>query len=111
MNKHVMMLEQAKELIKQGWTQHAYARTTDGTSVVYLDSYAVCWCMVGALYAVNGKFIDNDTSREYYGLRYLWPAVTLKNEVELTQWNDSSERTVDDVLDAYNKAIELAKLG
>lgn len=110
MNKYVDILQKARGLLVKGWTKGAYARIADNTPVIFSHSNATCWCMVGALYAANSKFVSNNSTGEFYGLRYLWAAITLGNESELTHWNDTPERTINDVLDVYDKAIQLAEI-
>jgi hypothetical protein len=108
MNKHVETLQNAKLLVLQGWTHGAYARDASNETIHFSDLNATCFCTVGAIYRANGPFIDNNTTGEYYGLRYLWKAVKLENEPELTHWNDAPGRTLNDILDVYDKAIQIA---
>jgi hypothetical protein len=109
MNKHVTTLQSARELIAKGWTQKVYARLADDTAIHFFNKDACRFCMVGAIYRANDKFVDKGTTDNYYGIRYLWTAVNLDSEAQLTLWNDTPERTVDEVLAAYDKAITLAE--
>jgi hypothetical protein len=106
MNNHVEALQIARELLVKGWTKGAYARAADNTPVSFANKDAFGWCMVGACYKANGLL--NIRFLECNGLQYLWKAVKLGNEPELTHWNDAPGRTLDDVLAVYDKAIELA---
>lgn len=93
----------ADEIRRRGWYQGDYG--SDETS--YRS------CKVCALGAVNAAFFDGDP---FVGiLMGDWTrrrAITLLEEVvggNVGVWNDQSARTVEEVLDAFEKAAELAE--
>ena len=50
----VKVLQDAKELIKKGWTKKAYARDLAGKVVDPWSHAAVCWCARGAIMKAAG---------------------------------------------------------
>jgi hypothetical protein len=112
MNKHVKVLQDARELITKGWTQKVYARLADNAPIHFFNKDACSFCMVGAIYRCNVAIVDNGTTDNYYnyyGIQYLWTALGFNGESQLTEWNDIPNRTVDEVLTVYDNAIVLAE--
>jgi hypothetical protein len=88
----------ALELIRQGWTQHTFARDENEKAVRFTDPNAVKWCSTGAIGAV------------YPGTREYISAIEklmqwLPTEVfSISFWNDAPERTHAEVISAFEKA-------
>jgi hypothetical protein len=108
----VDVLTKARELIAtKGWTQNAWARTADGRGLRVRDGHlaedelsgATCFCLRGAIAAVTGN-------ADHSAQNYLLQAVGMPEEwhAYLADWNDDDDRTADDVLAIYDKAISLA---
>jgi len=91
----------AREKIERGWTQKAYARSEDGSSVAYNSPDAVCWCPIGAIVAV-----DSSLGRASDQAVKIFAETVETSTSKLTQWNDTPDRTQDEVLIAFGWAIE-----
>lgn len=72
------------------WCKGDYAKNEDNIYCHWSDSDAIQYCLVGAINKIYGhdalyvyKKIQNYLNLEPYGI--------------ITYWNDSSERTIDDV--------------
>lgn len=98
-------LQKARDLIAEpgAWTQGEWARNADGDRVYLRAESAVRFCADGALRAISerGRFAANGFLR-----RVLPGAPFYPNTIE---FNDAKGRTQAEVVDAFNRAIELAK--
>jgi hypothetical protein len=92
-------LREARKLIERGWCRNIQAMDKLGRDVDPHDPEAVCWCVYGALGAVDAINDDN----------VLRPLKRAVGSPQLANWNDASERTQAEVLAAFDKAIELAE--
>lgn len=82
----------AAELVKKGWTQFCYARTSNGIKINPLDDEATQWCITGSLLRSA-----NDLG---------FPFDSLPRYVQYNpNWNDDPERTQEEVA---NVLLELA---
>ena len=96
------ILENTRYLLKtpNRWIKDDLANTEAGLKTQPGSPYAVKWCLVGAL---------TKASMPYSNMECLWDAMTLLKDITgaslLTQWNDDKERTHEDVMDAFDKAI------
>lgn len=88
------------------WTQKAYARDHEGTSIDERDGYAnaTCWCLYGAIRHA-GNFRDQRKAEDSVAGALL--ATVLNNDV--TGFNDALGRTQADVLAALDQALALAE--
>ncbi len=94
------VLVKARELIAtpDRWTKGAFARTEAGAIVPPDRPVAACWCAIGALRRVTG-----DT-----GYRGAFVELQSAADYDLPHWNDAPERTHDEVLAAFDRAIAAA---
>jgi len=83
----------AKIAHPQNWTQGQHARTKYGNPVSENSSLATCWCIIGALWAVNP---------EPYEARILLGKVIGQSVIA---FNDAKDRTHAEVLNAFDRAI------
>jgi hypothetical protein len=97
------VLKKAKEKIEQGWCQHVIAKDREGTKVPADSPEAIQWCSVGAIASIYAKQDVFITFTPEYNLILK----VLKTE-SLAEWNDRPKRTIEEVLAAFDKAIELA---
>ena len=105
MTKEVLM--KAKALIaERGWTQRSYGKLSNGQPAFDdgLDGKdGACFCAVGAIYAVVGGIRNADhpaivaLAKEIDG-ESAWEGTVLV-------WNDRLDRTKDEVLDLFARAI------
>ena len=94
----ISSLNEGRKRIEKGWTRKAYARDAKSRLVAPESPSAAKWCVVGSCYS-NER-----------GITYLRKAVYAKFGIStLSLWNDQSGRTQDQVLEAYDSAIELAE--
>jgi hypothetical protein len=96
----------ARCLIERGWTQHADARAADEGIVHPCDGRAVSWSLLGALVAAVEHVAASEG--EHAAICQLARTCTLLADIvdtdSLEQWNDSRERTRDDVVAALDQA-------
>ena len=89
----------AREKIEQGWTQNTTARDIGGRPVFSTSQTAVCWCSIGAIYAVDSAQAGDRAAK------ILSDTLEIERS-NLTEWNDAPDRTQDEVLIAFGWAIE-----
>jgi Transposase len=103
------LLLHARELVAQGWTQHADARAADDSVVHPWDATAVRWSLLGALVAgVEEAALGRGEAAALKELART--CVLLADAVDadsLELWNDAAERTHLDVLAALDGAAAL----
>jgi hypothetical protein len=99
------LLVHARQLVENGWTQHADARTADGQVVDPWNPAAVCWSLLGALVAALEAQTDDD---DQFAIGQLAVACVSLAQVldrdSLTTWNDDPSRTRESVLAALDDA-------
>ncbi len=93
----------ARDLLARpnGWTQHAYARDARGCDIELMSPRATSFCMLGALRRAGGT------------QALWWPKRALEEIVgewgmAVAHFNDSAQ-SPDDVLAAFDRAIELVR--
>lgn len=103
------ILRKAKELIEaKGWTQETFARDISGQPLILEDiSRAVCFCGYGAVAFAAGleRFFH---VYQIEAVSYLDEAVKAPPR-EFPLWQDSPNRTREDVILAFDRAIALAE--
>lgn len=94
-------LTKAREILqnKEHWTKGEFARDELQRHVHRFSSKAVCWCAEGAIYKAWGTV---------YVIDSLWEFFSFLNR-PLSVFNDDPTTTHAMVLEAFDKAIELAK--
>lgn len=103
----VSVLQRARERVAAGWCQGALCMpyvpwdfSLTGEQYQAIKT-ARAWCMSGALIAEVGQLL----SMGQPAVRYLRLAI----DADFPDWNDRPCRTQAEVLDAFEKAIRLAK--
>jgi len=93
------------------WTHECFARTASGDSCTYNAGKAVCWCLLGGIYLHTeacGTFTDSVLDVVWRAL----PRSARNNPDEIrddiADWNDRSRRTVDQVREVLERALELS---
>jgi hypothetical protein len=80
------------------WTQKTYARSTPkGRGVGVYSPKAICWCAVGAIFAVAGRD----------GVVAVRVAIALREYLAVSgvaHWNDEPERKQEEVVTALREA-------
>ena len=70
------------------WTKGAFARTKDDVEIHSVSSYAVRWCLLGAM---------NKCYRDRAPLVMKSVEATCGGSMNLVEWNDAPERTFAEV--------------
>ena len=98
------ILQAARELISvpERWTQGCLARNRAGKECSFRSNDSVRWCSIGALNKISTLNIVS------HALVFLSKAVSVKTN-KFSTWNDT--HTHAEVLQAFDRAIELAKEG
>jgi len=89
-----------RERIAAGWSQCAMAEDKDGIAVDVTDPTAVSFCTLGALVASGLAELDAELV-----LHSALP-IAYRRDFLVSEYNDSTERTKDDILALYDRAIE-----
>jgi hypothetical protein len=104
----LQILEEAQKLVMAGWTQGAWARDNQGLPVKYLvnGNKAVCFCTLGAIYhniesGDDGAQIGEETQSRF--------KEAISSKQNIVRWNDAPERTREEVVAAFDRAIQLEK--
>lgn len=103
MKTTVQILEEARELLsdESRWTKGVIARKANGSPTIVRDKKATCFCSIGAIYKVSNNL-------------HIVHTTELLHKVvgdSISYFNDAPERKHSEVLEAFDKAIELAKEG
>lgn len=102
----VDVLVAARKLIElpEHWTQHETARTFDDVPTTPNSPCAEKFCIGGAVVAVNPS-----GAVQALVVDLLAKAIGESGAMGVVEWNDSLGRTHAEALQAYDRAIELAK--
>lgn len=112
-------LTDARDLLRTGWTQGVMSRDTTGTStaITHGTGPAICWCAYGAVRHAAANHLEAFPVRVLeWVLNQTTPPVVYSStafsrpiEWSLIGWNDEPERTLQQVLDLFDLAIEWLK--
>lgn len=104
-------LEDAKELLREGWTKRSFAVNAQQQSVDELDPTAVCFCLMGSIrraaYDRHG-YVFALRREEISVLSPAFPGLSNEpNELfqAISRYNDEEARSVDDVIAKIDIAI------
>ena len=105
----VELLRRAGELVRSGWSQHADARSAEGTEVQPWSETAAAWSLLGALVAALEERSDHgrDLPLDHLAAA-LNELATFIDDESLEKWNDEPSRTQDDVINAFDAAANSA---
>jgi hypothetical protein len=103
------VLQNARDLVAQGWTQGASARDRNGKAVHPWNAQARSWSVLGAI-------VCGDATRQgRVPMSLLAEAVHLLaaalHTASLNEWNDAAGRTQADALAGFDAAIASAAEG
>ena len=100
------LLQEAYELVRRGWSQHADARAVDGAVVRAWDADAVAWSLLGSLVASIELRADADGAIPIQQLATACSGLAdVVDADSLELWNDDPMRTHAEVLDALSRAV------
>lgn len=99
----VTLLTAARALLQRGWTQHVLARTSDGTGVNGRNPFAVQWCLLGALGRAQHDLNLPDVP--CYEVEHQLCQLVSGRHAPLYLWNNAPERTQEDVLALFDRAL------
>lgn len=87
------VLERAREIIQQGWTQGVLAEDENGgVRLAYEPEVRKC-CLIGAVRRAEWQLVKGADSGAFQRLRSLLGPATL-----ISEWNDAKGRTKTEVL-------------
>ena len=122
----VEILRKARYILRKPeyWTQGSYARDAEGNELIHDSPDAVCWCAIGATYSAaqalgykTCKDVQNivqdalDVLHEGIDYAILHGVLNGNNRELVSDWNDVYSRKHDEVLIAFDYAIEYALEG
>ncbi len=91
------------------WTQGSAARDVLGRKVDFRDPTAVCFCLLGAIWAECDDGYKHDYDDVFRDLlRTAEPAIGPSHSV--ADWQDMPERTHQEVLSVLSRAIKIAEM-
>lgn len=99
----LQILESARRLIIKGWCRGAFSVTKNGRPVYPWNKKAARWCVAGALSRLDPTSTYEEPKAAE---KYLIEAAGTKL---LTEWNDKKGRTKKEVIQLYDRAIELCQ--
>ena len=104
------ILKQGKERVTKGWVQHVLALTADGIACAGYATDAVSWCAVGALDVpprdrILFPGVDNPSMRAYMFLER-----NVLDHQDLVEWNNDPKRTQEEVVDLFDRAINMLEM-
>ena len=95
------ILIESRRLLEQGWTTRASARTDKGIPCEWDEAKACQWCATGAMLHVVSMFAP----AHFHALNFLREAI---GQHSIVAWNDAPGRRKEEVLAAFDRAIELS---
>lgn len=104
----VRLLSLAKERIELpgAWSPRGIARLRDGSACTPEAEGAVAFCAAGALYATT---LDEDNGIPLVAVRAGILFLETFTKQSLAAWNDSPERTQEDVLGLFERSMQAAQ--
>jgi hypothetical protein len=116
-------LTQARVLIETGWCQGSAAKMSDGRECFAHSEHACQFCPTGAVARVTWPWEDDDLKDELWHANHdSWEALSKAIREEygwnmsehppwtvIQDWNDEPGRTKNEVLEMFDRAIELAR--
>lgn len=104
------ILNEAYKLLSRpkGWCKGSYAKNVAGELTYPQSPYAVSFCSAGAIkHCAKADYAKECAARGYL-IRVISPRGPYDG-VSIGDWNDKKSRTKKQVLNAFDKAIALAK--
>ena len=95
------ILIEGRRVVERGWCQRASARNASGIPCEWDEPAACQWCSTGAMLHVVSMFVWEHAG----ALNFLRQAI---GQHSIVGWNDAPERTKEEVLAAFDRAIQLS---
>ena len=99
-NDLMRVLRDGRDLVKRAWTQGDLARDAGGAPVPATAPEACQWCAYGALEAAGAKH------HRIVGYLAVHCMERVVGNLPLGEWNDAPTRTQDEVVKAFDAAID-----
>ena len=104
-------LVKAKQLVERGWVKMSFAIDDEGEPCSPMDENACGWCVSGAIQAASkykgASYIQAEEKNLFENVRSVF--MTTNGIVgfgsTIMAWNDQFDRTKEEVLAAFDKAI------
>lgn len=106
------VLKEARSLVEHGWTTKAFARDDRGYPVKATEGKPVLYCMLGAVERViDGKALEDERSNPYDCLQQSANRIDPASVADhwLDGFNDADDRTHEEVLEAFDIAIDICE--
>jgi len=102
------VLEAAADLLEKpgAWTQNEFARDAVGRVVYPTSTLATCWCVRGAIAAVNEE--EDDHAANTRNWKAAAKLLGFHDVHDIEQWNDTPGRTQAEVVAALREAARQA---
>jgi hypothetical protein len=104
------LLQDARGKLEQGWCQKFLAVDGKGCAVDVNSPNVVAWCAIGSLAAIGS---DDEAVSPVRSMAYVLLAQALDERLKpistLGAYNDATDRTKEDMLSLFDRAIELTK--
>jgi hypothetical protein len=107
-NVNTQTLIAAKQLLSdpKHWIKGDLAKNESGAVVDPMASDAICWCMNGAMIKVTESNNLARIIQEMDAQDYLYKAIPVPY---VSSYNDADETTHQDIMNVFDKAIELSR--
>lgn len=104
----LMTLKRARQHIKRGWCQKAYAVDAHGAPTLDHFPEARCWCAVGAIRRACSEFgLDSlDSIPAVKQLAQHIESEEVSDTEAVLEWNDVEGRTKEEVLKLFDRTIK-----
>ena len=107
------ILKEAKTIISSpsSWCKGAMARDQRGHAVSVENGDACSWCAMGSIMLAMDRIVPSETGMiDEFEMRHgakelLIDAIGLSTTKSITEWNDETQRTHGEVMEAFDKAI------
>ena len=115
--KSVEILAKARSILDkpENWTRHVMARNKDGVEGQFEQPSARKFCIAGAVYRATNDIGDCDTTYRAAAMSWLDTALHERSErtgfrfADVVTFNDYAFRTHKDVVELFDRALELAR--
>jgi hypothetical protein len=115
MNNNTDILSEALRLLTNGWTQGEFAIDAEGNRIdKWWDSDAcTCFCLAGALDRATFSVTKGERTASSWSIENFVEMAIKERDNNFRGsyigWNDASERTIGEVLEVVERAVELSK--
>ena len=114
--KSTKILENSVSLLKRGWCQIDMAQNEEGGYASVIGEYTVRWCAYGAILCSALRYKMGTNTDVSEAANILLDANQIKGDAHIddilgrvAEWNDADGRTQEDVVSAFENAVNYSK--